>query len=110
LLAELPDEELRCRYALSLDDDAIALLLAHLANVRERGWAMDDQETQAGLRCIGTVVRDHNAAAIAGLSISGPIARIGDDRVSELLRGLHATADSISRSLGYRSPGVLARI
>jgi DNA-binding IclR family transcriptional regulator len=102
LLAELPDDELCCRFVPTLKTSELGQLLAQLAQVRERGWAMDDEETQAGLRCVGTVVRDHHGVALAGLSISGPIVRIGDDRVPELVRLLCSTADSISRSLGYR--------
>jgi DNA-binding IclR family transcriptional regulator len=104
LLCELPDDELRRRFASALDAPGLGRLFAQLAQVRERGWAMDDEETQAGLRCVGTVVRDHHGTALAGLSISGPIVRIGDERVPELVRLLRSTSDSISRSLGYRTP------
>jgi DNA-binding IclR family transcriptional regulator len=104
LLAELSDDELRRRYATAVDDGSMARLFAQLARARERGWAMDDEETQAGLRCVGTVVRDHTGTAVAGLSISGPIARIDDERVPDLVRHLRSTADSLSRSLGYRWP------
>lgn len=103
LLAQLPDEELIRRLeSLSLEDRSA--LLDRLRRIRAQGWAMDDQETQAGLRCVGTVVRDHVGAAIAGLSVSGPIVRLSDDRVPDLVRHLRATADAISSGMGYRSP------
>jgi DNA-binding IclR family transcriptional regulator len=104
LLAELADDEMQHRYASTIDAGSVRRLLDQLASVRDRGWAMDDQETQAGLRCVGTVVRDYTGVAIAGLSISGPIARIGDERVPDLVECLRSCADSISRALGYRSP------
>jgi DNA-binding IclR family transcriptional regulator len=106
LLAELPEDELHRRFAPTLDATDLGQLLTHLVQIRARGWAMDDEETQAGLRCVGTVVRDHHGFALAGLSISGPVVRIGDDRVPDLVQSLRSTADSISRSLGYRSPRV----
>lgn len=101
LLAQLPDDELARRLAGTSAPD-LDQLLPRLRLIREQGWATDDEETQAGLRCVGTVVRDHTGAAVAGLSISGPTARIGDDRVPGLVLLLRAAADAISRGLGYR--------
>jgi DNA-binding IclR family transcriptional regulator len=106
LLTELSEDELRRRFSATLDAIELGQLLAHLAHIRACGWAMDDEETQAGLRCVGTVIRDHHGVAIAGLSVSGPVVRIGDDRVPNLVQLLCSTADSISRSLGYRAPRV----
>ncbi len=104
LLAELPDVELRLRFSTTLDAAQLSLLLNQVARVRESGWAVDDEETQAGLRCIGTVIRDHHGLAVAGLSISGPIVRVGDDRVPDLLVCLRQSATTISGALGYRPP------
>jgi IclR family transcriptional regulator, KDG regulon repressor len=108
LLAQLSDDELGRAFAEprgTADYDVdLAALRAHLKLVRARGWAMDDQETQAGLRCVGTVIRDHTGGAVAGLSISGPIVRISDARVPELVQLLCASAEAISHAIGYRKP------
>lgn len=101
LLSQLSEDELAARLS-GISAADLAELAARLRLIRARGWAMDDEETQAGLRCVGTVVRDHTGAAVAGLSISGPIVRIGDDRIPDLVELLRATADAISRGLGYR--------
>jgi DNA-binding IclR family transcriptional regulator len=103
LLSELPDAELRRRFSNVLDDSQVAVLLDQLTAIRERGWAVDDEETQAGLRCIGTVVRDHTGSAVAGLSISGPVVRVGDKRVPVLLGYLQSAANIVSGALGYRA-------
>jgi DNA-binding IclR family transcriptional regulator len=103
LLAELPKDDVARRLE-HLPPDALADLHARLVEIRERGWAMDDEETQPGLRCVGAVVRDHTGGAIAGLSVSGPLVRMGDDRVPALVRLLRAKADAISRGLGCPSP------
>ena len=108
LLAELSDEELARRFADAAHtngghDVDLARLREHLALVRAQGWAIDDQETQAGLRCVGTVIRDHTGTAIAGMSISGPVVRISDDRVLDLATLLRAKAAAISGALGYRT-------
>ncbi|HVC31883.1 MAG TPA: IclR family transcriptional regulator [Chloroflexota bacterium] len=107
LLAQLDDDELTRRFAAAASSERggvdLPRLQAHLATVRAQGWAIDDQETQAGLRCIGTVIRDHTGAAIAGVSISGPIVRIGDERILDLAALLCSKASAVARALGYRS-------
>ncbi|MBI3976850.1 MAG: IclR family transcriptional regulator [Chloroflexi bacterium] len=109
LLADLPDAELRRRFA---DVDLPALtsrslvrlddLLSHLAVVRARGYAVDDEETQIGLRCIGTAIRNHRGEAVAAISISGPVVRVSDERIAPFVQLLRSTADTISRHLGFR--------
>ncbi|MGH2458931.1 MAG: IclR family transcriptional regulator, partial [Chloroflexota bacterium] len=106
LLAQLADAELTRRFADGATDEQLdhldlPRLRAHLETVRRQGWAIDDQETQAGLRCVGTIIRDHTGQAVAGLSISGPIVRIADARVPDLARSLCSKAAAISRALGY---------
>ncbi|HEX5416599.1 MAG TPA: IclR family transcriptional regulator [Chloroflexota bacterium] len=103
LLARLTDDEITRRFAGTNVD--LPPLRAELTRVRERGWAIDDEETQPGLRCIGTVVRDRHGAIAAGLSISGPLVRVSDDRLTELSTILRQTADQISRAMGYRTEG-----
>ncbi len=106
LLAQLGDEELARRFADAAHTRGehvdLARLREHLALVRAQGWAIDDQETQPGLRCVGTVIRDHTGTAVAGMSISGPVVRISDDRVQDLAALLRATAAAVSSALGYR--------
>jgi DNA-binding IclR family transcriptional regulator len=38
--------------------------------VRERGFAVDDEENEAGIRCVGAAVFDHTGHVVAGVSIS----------------------------------------
>lgn len=69
---------------------------AELDRVRTRGLAIDDQEFQEGLRCIGAPVCDRTGRAIAAISIAGPRLRITQDRSGDLARSvLH-----IARMLG----------
>jgi IclR family transcriptional regulator, acetate operon repressor len=77
VLAALPEAEVRAllartrpvaRTARSLvEPDA---LVAHLAVVRERGWSVDDEENEAGVRCVGAAVVDHTRRVIGALSVS----------------------------------------
>jgi IclR family transcriptional regulator, acetate operon repressor len=51
-----------------------AVLLAQLAAVRERGYAVDDQEQEIGVRCIAVAVPA--APTPTAVSVSGPEARV----------------------------------
>ncbi|MFV3073691.1 IclR family transcriptional regulator [Niveispirillum fermenti] len=70
-----------------------------LAQVRERGWAMDDEEVLTGLRCVAVPVHDGAGGVCAALSVSAAVVRMPPDRVAELLPRLQATATAIRRHL-----------
>jgi IclR family KDG regulon transcriptional repressor len=76
---------------------------AELRAIRERGYAIDNQEREPGLRCIGAPLWDSAGDVIAAISIAGPVFRIGDDRVPGLSMSVMKIAARISASLGYRS-------
>ena len=73
-----------------------------LAEIRRRGYAVDDAEHEEGVRCIGAPIRNHEAQVMASISVSGPSQRMTarrDAGVGDLL--ITKTAE-ISRRLGYR--------
>ncbi len=78
-----------------------AKLLRELAEIRRRGYALDDRENDEDVRCIAGPVRDHTGAVIAALSISGPSSRITKERVPELSRVVVKISSQISAALGY---------
>lgn len=75
-----------------------------LAKTRLRGFALDDEEAVLGARCIAAPVFDGNARVIGGLSVSGPITRITQDKIGPFASILKKAAQSISRRLGYQQP------
>jgi DNA-binding IclR family transcriptional regulator len=60
---------------------------AELAEIRDRGYAVSDEESITGLRAVGAavVVRDE---VVGGISISGPAHRLKNDRFHERLPDL----------------------
>lgn len=75
---------------------------AELATVRRRGYAMDNEEFEPGLRCIAAPVRDHSGDVIAAISIAGPAFRVGGQQIAVLSRSVIAAAGRLSRAMGYR--------
>ncbi|HAW42548.1 MAG TPA: IclR family transcriptional regulator, partial [Klebsiella pneumoniae] len=55
-----------------------------LAQARKRGYSFDDEEHALGLRCVAACIYDEHREPFAAISISGPISRMTDDRVTEL--------------------------
>jgi DNA-binding IclR family transcriptional regulator len=76
-------------------------LRAELARIRRRRFAVDNEEVEEGLRCIGAPVRDYTGEVVASISIAGPIFRIQKGRVGNLSRAVIRAADGLSADLGY---------
>jgi len=84
--------------------DTQALLQCDLEKTRRRGYAFDDEEHAVGLRCVASTVHDEHREVIAAISISGPRARITDDRVAQLGAMVMATATQVTHALGGQLP------
>ncbi|AHH93715.1 IclR family transcriptional regulator [Kutzneria albida] len=77
-------------------------LRAQLARVRSCGFAVDDQENELGVRCVGAAVRNHNGMVIGGISVSTLAL---EHTVAELIAlGPHVVraANDISAALGHQ--------
>jgi DNA-binding IclR family transcriptional regulator len=113
MLAELPDTEVSKivrRWGLkAVTPNTIttsSALKAELKLVRARGYAIDDEEKEEGLRCVGAAVRSHSGKLAAAMSISGPAFRITRERVPEIGRTLMEAAGKLSAELGYQGAQV----
>ncbi|MGH7898581.1 MAG: IclR family transcriptional regulator, partial [Candidatus Binatia bacterium] len=116
LLAHLADAELdsviRSRGLKAYTRNTItnpALLKRELRAIRQRGYAVDDEEIDEGLRCIGAPVRDFSGKVVASMSIAGPAFRIGKARIPALANLVASTTDRFSRELGYRPPSLASK-
>jgi IclR family transcriptional regulator, acetate operon repressor len=75
-------------------------LKADLEQVRHRGYAVDDEEHAVGLRCVAAPILNEHGAPLAGLSVSGPTARIPYHRVSLLGAMVAAAARATTVEVG----------
>lgn len=64
----------------------------------KRGYALDNEEAELGVGCIGTLVRDASGHVVAGLSVSAPIER----RKREWIALVMEAGEQLSAQLGYR--------
>lgn len=77
-------------------------LLNELVNIREVGYALDNEEHERGVGCIACPVFDHKGIA-AAISISGPKDRVLNLQVrEEYIRMIKQTARNISIKIGAK--------
>ena len=73
---------------------------ADLETTRQRGFSIDGEERNIGMRCIAAPVFDINGEAIAGLSVSGPTSRVSENQVPELSKAVVAAAKALTAAIG----------
>jgi len=77
-------------------------LKRELSTIRKRGYAVDNEEIEEGVRCIGCVVRNFSGEPVAAISISGPAFRLTESKVPVLATAVVAAAHGLSHSLGFK--------
>jgi DNA-binding IclR family transcriptional regulator len=75
----------------------VKTLLEDIAFCSARGYALDDEEAELGVGCIGALIRDASGAAVAGLSVSAPMER----RQMEWVTLVQEAAHRVSARLGF---------
>jgi len=80
-------------------------LLLELGRIRERGYAVSFEETDAGAMGIAAPVYDHAGQPIAGIGIAAPLSRFPAERVSVMAPAVVDAARALSARLGARMNG-----
>jgi IclR family transcriptional regulator, KDG regulon repressor len=110
LLASLPEEELEATLSdggplPAMTPNSITSpgeLRKVLAEIRERGVAVERQESNPDVSCVGAPVRDSGGKVVAALSISVPTVRWSEERRGELEGLAVKGAAELSGRLGHR--------
>lgn len=76
-----------------------AALRDELGIIRNRGYAIDDEEHADGLRCVAAIVCDRHGLPKASLSISDSVDRLSKSRIDEIGPTLLHTAGQMSREI-----------
>ena len=77
-----------------------ARLRKDLTKVQNRGFSVDGEEKNLGMRCIAAPVFDVNGEAVAGISVSGPVSRVGLGDIETLSASVLDAARQLSRAIG----------
>ena len=72
-----------------------------LERIRERGYALDDEEASTGGLCVAAPVRDRSGEVVASISASGMISEIDRCKIDQLAATVISNAEAMSYKLGY---------
>lgn len=109
LLADSPDEEIRALFSpeiliqtkrteFSITDPES--LIREVAEVRKRGYAMDNEENYLQLKCVAAPIRSYDGKAVAAISVSMLTSRFSGEREAFIIREVVNAAKMVSRELG----------
>jgi DNA-binding IclR family transcriptional regulator len=78
-------------------------LRKQVAEISERGFAIDDEELYLGIRCIAVPIRNHLGKIIAAISVAGPSTRMTLEKLDSAKKPIADTALKISKQLGFKT-------
>ncbi len=108
MLSALPEEEQRrllegaeltAHTVNTVTDTERLLAVAKADNARR--YAVDDEETTLGMRCVAADIYDFSGKVVASIGISGPVDRVAEEKIPEYAEIIIKIADTVSRRLGY---------
>jgi DNA-binding IclR family transcriptional regulator len=112
LIAYLPDGEvdrlIGDRSLLRHNENTIVSplqLKKELGRTRALGYAIDDEEEEIGVRCIGAPVWNWDGHVVAAVSVTGSTSRINAERLEQIAGQVKQTALGISRQPGFSRDG-----
>jgi DNA-binding IclR family transcriptional regulator len=109
LLSQLTEQEVEELYggtqltqAATNSHASLESLLDDLRQIRERGWAHDNEEAADGLQCVASPILNGSGECVAAVSIAAPSQRMPECRLRQLGDVILEAALEISTLLGYR--------
>lgn len=111
MLAHLPEREARRMLDGSVlprrtpnTITAHELLQSELARTKDRGYAVDYEENEIGIRCLSAPVYNRHGEVTGAISVSGPRDQISSERIDQLAEKVVAASQNLSERLGYVAP------
>lgn len=76
-----------------------------LKQIQNQQYSIDNEECEIGMRCVAVPVRDYTGSIVAGLSVTGPSARMTLEKITRHLPHLFKAGAELSILLGYNEEG-----
>lgn len=76
-------------------------LRIELARIKSQGYAFDNEEKNKGMRCVAAPILNNYGEVVAGMSVSGPTARLTLNRIETVCGMVMKQAEILSLGLGY---------
>jgi IclR family KDG regulon transcriptional repressor len=75
--------------------------LADLQEIQNRGYALDIEENEPGVRCAAAPIFDHNGQLAASMSISTMVSGLDQEGFEQCIQLLMEATQQVSRQMGY---------
>ncbi len=75
--------------------------LKEIQRIRKNGYALDQEENELGVKCIGVAILDYTGLPVGAISVSGPIQRMTDSKMDEITKEILEVKKEITRELGF---------
>jgi IclR family KDG regulon transcriptional repressor len=109
LLSDLPEKKLKeivakivFKRLTTNTITAAGTLLKEVLAVRSKGWSVDDEEHDEGIRCLAAPIFDYRGKVIAALSVSGLTSVLPSSKDVEIGALVSNAALKISERMGYK--------
>ena len=79
-------------------------LIKELNNIRSKGYALDREEAEIGLICVGIPILNQANEVVASLSASGPANRFKEEKIKDYVSILRKGAIAIQQKIGFFKP------
>jgi DNA-binding IclR family transcriptional regulator len=76
-------------------------LFERLETIRERGYAIDEEEVNPGLYCVGSAITDDEGRPIGGVSVAGPASKLDDTYARDLAKQIRNAVNRIELKIMY---------
>ena len=71
-----------------------------ITQIRQNGYALDNEENELGVRCIAVSLKSFNNKPTYAISVSAPKDRMSDERIEEIRKQILTVKDSIQQEMG----------
>lgn len=109
MLAFLPDEEVlkvwNSSKIVKLTKNTITDFIVfkkELQKINVSGYAIDDEENEIGVKCVGVPIFNMSGNVVGAISVSGPITRITDNNIDFISKEVIKCGNLISNEMGYK--------
>jgi len=76
--------------------------IKHLKQVAKRGYAIDNEECDPGVRCVGVPIRDYTGRVVGGISVCAPSFRMTDEILrTKIIPAVKEAGGKVSKRLGF---------
>lgn len=78
-------------------------ILRDVKDIRDRGYAIDDEENELGMKCVAAPIFDYRGVSIGAISATGIVDVMTADKIKATIPLVIETAHKISEAMGYRN-------